>query len=178
MTVDKEERIALVRAASKGALTGTIVYRSLALPCALGRGGCRTDKREGDGATPIGSWPVRQLLYRPDKGAPPVVSMPKLALAVDGGWCDAPADRNYNRPVHHPYPASAERLWRTDDLYDLIVVLGYNDAPVVAGRGSAIFIHVAQPDLAPTEGCIALTKADLVRLLEVEPQLEAVRITG
>jgi len=84
---------------------------------------------------------------------------------VDDGWCDDPHDRNYNRHVRHPYGASAERLWRADGLYDLVIVIGHNDRPRVRGRGSAVFIHVAGPGLAPTAGCIALRLPDLVRLI-------------
>ena len=94
------------------------------------------------------------------------------------GWCDDPVDRNYNRRVRHPYPASAERLWRSDHLYDLVVVLGYNDRPRVAGRGSAIFMHVAGPGFAPTEGCVALRLPDLKRLLEEVPRGAVVTITA
>ena len=87
--------------------------------------------------------------------------LPARAIRPDDGWCDASADRNYNRPVRHPYSASAERLWRSDGLYDLVVVLAYNERPRVRGRGSAIFMHVARPGYAPTEGCIALARAHL-----------------
>jgi L,D-peptidoglycan transpeptidase YkuD (ErfK/YbiS/YcfS/YnhG family) len=123
-------------------------------------------KREGDGATPAGAWRVRGVLYRADR-----VRHPRTALAIqpmrrDDGWCDAPADRNYNRLVKHPYPGSAERLWRADGLYDVLVVLDYNERPRVRGGGSAIFVHVARPDYAPTEGCIALARRHLERLLE------------
>lgn len=83
------------------------------------------------------------------------------------GWCDAPADANYNREIEHPYPASAEHLWRQDRLYDLVVVTGYNVEPRSRQRGSAIFLHVARPDFAPTEGCIAMRRQDLQRLLSV-----------
>jgi L,D-peptidoglycan transpeptidase YkuD (ErfK/YbiS/YcfS/YnhG family) len=82
------------------------------------------------------------------------------------GWCDAPGDRNYNRPVRHPYPASAERLWREDELYDVLVVLGHNQRPRLRGGGSAIFMHVARPGYLPTEGCIALERGHLLALLE------------
>jgi L,D-peptidoglycan transpeptidase YkuD (ErfK/YbiS/YcfS/YnhG family) len=87
------------------------------------------------------------------------------ATRIEDGWCDAPGDRNYNRPISHPYPASAERMWRQDQLYDIVVVLGYNDRPRIRGRGSAIFLHVARGNLAPTEGCIALRRSDLEKLL-------------
>jgi L,D-peptidoglycan transpeptidase YkuD (ErfK/YbiS/YcfS/YnhG family) len=133
--------------------------------CALGRGGIRRDKREGDGVTPIGSWPMRRLLYRPDRVARPETRLPISAIAEHDGWCDAPDDLNYNEPVLLPYAASAELLWRMDHVYDLIVPLGYNDAPVVAGAGSAIFLHVARPDYRPTEGCVALAVADLLMVL-------------
>ncbi len=122
-------------------------------------------KREGDGATPIGRFAVRQAFYRADRLKRPGTRLPLRPLRADDGWCDAPQDRNYNRYVRHPYRASAERLWRADHLYDLIVVIGHNDRPRVRGRGSAVFIHVAAPGLAPTAGCIALRLADLVRLV-------------
>jgi L,D-peptidoglycan transpeptidase YkuD (ErfK/YbiS/YcfS/YnhG family) len=137
-------------------------------PCALGRGGVRaaTDKREGDGATPAGRFPLRRLLYRADRIAPPPrCALPASALMPVDGWCDDPADRAYNRAVMLPYPASCEALWRADAVYDLILVTGHNDDPPAAGAGSAIFAHCAQPDFAPTEGCVAFARADLLELL-------------
>ena len=145
--------------------SGVASWRGLRLRCALGRGGIRRDKREGDGATPVGSWPMRRLLYRADRVALPRTALPSSAIGEDHGWCDAPQDRNYNFPVRLPYSASAETLYRQDRVYDLIVTLGYNDAPVVAGAGSAIFLHLARPDFAPTEGCVALALADLLDVL-------------
>jgi L,D-peptidoglycan transpeptidase YkuD (ErfK/YbiS/YcfS/YnhG family) len=133
--------------------------------CAVGRGGVSSAKREGDGATPIGTWPLRQVLYRPDRGMRPVTTLQTVPLKPVDGWCDAPADPNYNRMVRHPYPASAEHLWRRDSIYNLIVVVGYNDAPVVPGKGSAIFLHIARPDYSPTAGCVAFSRRDLVTIL-------------
>jgi L,D-peptidoglycan transpeptidase YkuD (ErfK/YbiS/YcfS/YnhG family) len=133
--------------------------------CAVGRGGVSSAKREGDGATPIGTWPLRQVLYRRDRGMRPVTALQTTALRPADGWCDAPSDPNYNRMVRHPYPASAEHLWRRDSIYDLIVVVGYNDAPVITGKGSAIFLHVARPDYSPTAGCVAFSRRDLVTIL-------------
>ena len=132
---------------------------------ALGLAGVSEEKREGDHATPVGAFPMREVLYRPDRLGAPTTTLPVRALASDDGWCDAPADRAYNRPVKLPYPASAEHLWRADHIYDLIVPLGYNDDPVLPGRGSAIFLHVARPDYSGTEGCVALALADLLRVL-------------
>lgn len=130
--------------------------------CTLGRGGVRAAKREGDGATPAGSWRMRALLFRPDRVArTPLTGLPLRALRPEDGWCDDPGDPLYNRPVKLPYRAGAETLWRADEVYDLIVVLGYNDDPPQPGAGSAIFLHVARPDYAPTEGCIALAREDL-----------------
>jgi len=125
-------------------------------------------KREGDGATPRGTFALENVKYRRDRsGRPPRTALPVAATRPDDGWCDAIADRNYNRPVSHPYPASAERLWRSDRLYDLLLVVDYNRRPRRRGAGSAIFMHVAGAGLAPTEGCIALSRRDLEKVLAV-----------
>ncbi len=134
-------------------------------PCALGRSGIVRDKHEGDGATPAGRWPLREVLYRRDRLTPPATRLPVSAIARDDGWCDDPAHADYNRRVRLPHPARCETLWRDDALYDLICVIGYNDAPPAAGRGSAIFMHVAAPGYAPTAGCVALAPADLRAVL-------------
>ena len=146
---------------------GVFEGRGLRLRCALGRSGviAAAAKHEGDGATPAGVWPLRRVLYRPDKGPPPKTGLPVSPIGPDDGWCDAPGDPAYNRPVGLPYPSSCERLWRDDDIYDLIVILGHNDNPPVAGAGSAIFLHLARPDYGPTEGCIALSRGDLEEVL-------------
>lgn len=136
------------------------------LPCVLGRGGVKADKREGDGATPVGAYPLRRVLWRADRMERPETRLPVDAIAPDDGWCDDPADPAYNRPVTRPYPASHEELWREDGVYDVIVVLGHNDDPVMPGLGSAVFMHVARPDRQPTAGCVALSLADLLHLLK------------
>ena len=123
------------------------------------------DKREGDGGTPVGTFALRRLLYRPDRAAAPATRLPVQALTPADGWCDDPDDRAYNRPVTLPFAASHEKMWREDNIYDVVVVLGHNDDPPVAGRGSAIFLHVARPDYRPTEGCVALALDDLLRVL-------------
>ncbi len=146
--------------------------------CALGRGGVvpAGEKVEGDGATPAGLWPLRRVLFRPDRLARPITGLPVSALAPSDGWCDAPGDRLYNQPVALPYAASAEQLWRDDRLYDLIVVLGHNDQPVRAGAGSAIFLHVAKADYSPTEGCVALALDDLLAALALTNPGDALAI--
>jgi len=136
-----------------------------ALPCALGRNGVIRSKREGDGATPAGTWPLRHVLFRPDRVARPETALAVHAISPTDGWCDDPADPHYNCPVQLPYGASAEPLWRDDGLYDLVVVLGYNDDPPQAGLGSAVFFHLATPDLGPTAGCVAVHRPAMVWLL-------------
>ena len=146
---------------------GEVVWDGHKVRCALGSGGVKpaAEKREGDGASPGGLWPLRRVLYRPDKGPEPRTGLPIEPIHRHDGWCDDPMDPLYNRPVNLPYPARTERLWRDDDLYDLLVVLGHNDGPVIPGAGSAIFLHLARPDYGPTEGCVALARADLEALL-------------
>jgi L,D-peptidoglycan transpeptidase YkuD (ErfK/YbiS/YcfS/YnhG family) len=156
---------ATVTALAPATTRGVVKLGGLAFPCSLGRSGRRTVKREGDGATPIGCWRLLQVLYRADRIQRPATALPMRQIRPDDGWCDAPADRNYNRPVRHPYPASAERLWRSDGLYDIVVVLSHNVRPRIRGAGSAIFMHVAPPGYTPTAGCIALKREHLLRLL-------------
>lgn len=144
---------------------GTARYGAVTWHCRLGRSGVTNDKREGDGATPVGAWPLRGVLYRPDRVVRPQSILPIRALTSNDGWCDDPGDPAYNRPVILPYPRRCETLWRDDAVYDVIVPLGYNDSPVVAGRGSAIFLHVARADGGPTEGCVALDLSDLLAFL-------------
>jgi L,D-peptidoglycan transpeptidase YkuD (ErfK/YbiS/YcfS/YnhG family) len=113
---------------------------------------------------------VREVFYRADRISKPATGLPLRALEKDDGWCDAPGDPNYNRPVKLPYPGSAEQMWREDHLYDLVAVLGYNDEPVVPGKGSAIFLHLARPDFSATHGCVALACDDwLAAIAQLQP---------
>jgi L,D-peptidoglycan transpeptidase YkuD (ErfK/YbiS/YcfS/YnhG family) len=157
---------------------GRLLFEGRETRCALGRGGVTpaARKREGDGATPAGCWPLRSVLWRPDRISSPATHLPRRAIEPGDGWCDAPADPAYNQPVRLPYPASAERMWRDDEVYDLVMVLGYNDAPVLPGAGSAIFMHVARPDYSPTEGCIALALQDLMVLVTRAGPGDAIRV--
>lgn len=148
---------------------GMLTAGGLRVRAVLGAGGIRAQKQEGDGATPAGLLPLRRVLYRADRLPRPRASVPVSPLAPHDGWCDDPADTAYNRPVRLPYSARHEALWRADAVYDVIGVLGWNDAPPVRGPGpapgSAIFLHLARLDRAPTAGCIALDLADLLALL-------------
>jgi L,D-peptidoglycan transpeptidase YkuD (ErfK/YbiS/YcfS/YnhG family) len=157
---------------------GFLDLKGVRLRCALGRSGVApgADKREGDGASPAGVWPIRRVLYRADKGPAPPTALPLAAIGEDDGWCDAPGDAAYNRPVRLPYPASAERMWRDDGVYDVVVVLGHNDDPVVDGLGSCIFMHLIRPGYLPTEGCIALAPQDMAAFLRTARPGDAVEI--
>ncbi|MBI2235681.1 MAG: L,D-transpeptidase family protein [Magnetospirillum sp.] len=153
--------------ADAGLTSGRLTWDSGGAVCALGRAGVRADKREGDGATPVGCFRLKRVFYRPDRLAAPVTGLPRQALDPGMGWCDDPAHPDYNRPVRLPHAASCERMWRDDSLYDVVVELGHNDDPPLPGMGSAIFLHVAKPDYAGTEGCVALALADLLAVLAV-----------
>ena len=153
---------------------GRLVFQGVVYRCAIGNGGIRADKQEGDGATPPGVLPLRRVFYRADRVAIPVCAVPREPLGPEDGWCDDLTNRAYNQRVRLPYSGRHEELWRADAVYDVIGVLGWNDAPVVRGRGSAIFLHVARPDYAPTEGCVALALGDLTRVLGLG--LTAVRV--
>lgn len=144
---------------------GHLIAGALVLPCALGRAGVAQRKREGDGATPVGRFPLLALRFRADRLPRPRTFLSAKPIRRDDGWCDAPADRRYNRPVRLPYPASCERLWREDGLYDLVLDMAYNRGPIRPGRGSAVFFHLARADLSPTEGCVAIAPEAMRRLL-------------
>ncbi len=148
--------------------------------CAIGRGGIvpATAKLEGDRASPAGLWPLRRAFWRSDRAPPPSTRLPLAAIAPTDGWCDAPGDEHYNRLVTLPYTASAESLWRVDRLYDLVIVLGHNDDPVIAGAGSAIFLHLARDDFAPTDGCIATGRADLLDIVSRAGPNDVLRIAA
>lgn len=133
---------------------------------AIGPSGIAVKGGEGDGITPRGRFPVREIFYRADRIPAPRTHLPLHKIEQDDGWCDAPDDPNYNRLVKLPYPASAETMWREDHLYDLVAVLGYNDDPVLPGKGSAIFMHLAKPDYSPTQGCVAMAYDDLLKAIE------------
>lgn len=151
---------------------GRVHFAGRSWPCAIGRNGTipAVKKREGDGCTPTGRYPLRTLYYRTDKLSPPSTALPLSPIHTNDGWCDDPAHPAYNTKVTLPFPASHERLWREDDLYDLVAVIGYNDSPPAPSRGSAIFLHVAKADYQGTAGCVALSKRHLLELLSLIPK--------
>jgi len=137
-----------------------------------------TKKHEGDGATPAGVFPLTRVLYRPDRIGYPETSLPVFPLSPYDGWCDDPTHEDYNKPIKLPHSGSHERLWRDDNIYDVVVVLGYNVSPVIPFKGSAIFIHFAHPSFKPTRGCIALKNADLVEILKTCSTETSLHVVG
>lgn len=157
---------------------GLLQFGRHSFSCALGRGGITTRKREGDGATPRGRLAVLWGYRRVDRGRVVPTRLQLRPIPRVLGWCDAPGDRNYNRPVRLPYAASHEVMRRHDHLYDVVIVLDWNMRPAVRGRGSAIFLHLARPGYTPTEGCVAVSRRTMMRLLPVLRRGTVIEVIG
>ena len=157
----------IVEAKSATATTGTLEINGKRYDCTLGRAGvvAPAQKTEGDGKTPLGIFPLRQLIYRADRVQKPETQLPAEILTTQTGWCEDPVHADYNKKITMPHPAATDHMTREDHVYDYVVVIGYNDAPVVAGKGSAIFMHLARPDFTPTAGCVGLRPADMLEVL-------------
>ena len=144
----------------------TLTFKDKSYRCAIGKSGMTDDKKEGDGCTPKGTFLMRECWYRMDRMDEPKTKLPVKIIRPEDGWCDDPAHPSYNRHVALPFDAHHENLFREDHIYDLIIPLGYNDDPVIPGKGSAIFMHLAREDYSGTEGCIAIAKQDLLEILK------------
>jgi L,D-peptidoglycan transpeptidase YkuD (ErfK/YbiS/YcfS/YnhG family) len=144
---------------------GRLFWPSGEARAVVGAGGVRPDKKEGDKATPAGTFPLPFGMYRQDRIRVPHTDLPMTPLREAHAWVDDPKDPKYNQLVELPYPAHTEKLWRNDGIYDLLVVVGYNMNPTQPGAGSAIFLHIARPDFSPTEGCIAISRGILLKLI-------------
>ena len=144
---------------------GWLIAGAQALPVALGRGGIRANKREGDGGTPRGIFRLRRLWWRGDRLVRPPTQLPVHRIGRNDGWCEEPRHRRYNLPIRLPPGHPGDRLWRTDRLYDVLIEIDHNTRPRIAGRGSAVFMHIARPGFAPTAGCVALDADALRRLV-------------
>lgn len=154
-----------VRRRAGNSCQGWLGAGALALPVALGRGGVKANKREGDGSTPRGTFRLKRLWWRAERHPRPPTMLPSRPIKQNDGWCEDPADRHYNRPVKLATTSNANRLARVDNLYDFIIEIDHNTRPRVKGRGSAVFIHAARKGFAPTAGCVALNINALRRLL-------------
>lgn len=136
-------------------------------PCAWGKAGVSQTKQEGDNTTPIGKFKLREIYYRADRIPAYLIktSLPINIITRDDAWCDDVDSKSYNQHIKLPFKGSYENLWRNDALYDVVIVIGYNDKPIKTGKGSAIFLHIAQNQYQPTHGCITLAKNDLLAIL-------------
>lgn len=143
-----------------------LTFQGKSYRCAVGKNGFATEKKEGDGCSPIGSFALRECWYRADRLPAPQTHLPLRIITENDGWCDDVTHPEYNQHITLPFAASHEKLWREDHVYDLIIPLGYNDVPIVKGKGSAIFMHLAKQNYSGTEGCIALAKEDLLEILK------------
>jgi L,D-peptidoglycan transpeptidase YkuD (ErfK/YbiS/YcfS/YnhG family) len=157
----------IVQTKSFTATTGSLIAGGQRYDCTLGRTGVTIDKNEGDGKTPIGTYPLRRILYRADRLEKPETNLPVDILTPETGWCEDPTHPDYNLQVTLPHPAACDHMTRDDNLYDIVVILGQNDDPVVPGKGSAIFMHLAREDFTPTAGCVGLKKEDLLQVISL-----------
>ena len=155
-----------VRAAAGDPRRGWLTAGGLTVPVALGRGGIKANKREGDGGTPKGTFRPRQLWWRADRHVRPRTLLPVRAIGPEDAWCEDPDSRHYNQPIRLDRSSGGDRLRRDDHLYDFIIEIDHNSAPRIKGRGSAVFLHLARPDFSPTAGCVSMTQSAMLRLLE------------
>ena len=160
-----DETVLIVQADTADTSLGWATLGDRRWRCAVGAGGIREDKVEGDSATPVGEFPLRRIYYRNDLVVLPKVTLPARPISEHDGWCDDPRSPSYNKLVHIPNEWGAEKMWREDGLYDLVVVVGYNDDPPEGEWGSAIFLHIARDDYAGTQGCVAFARNDLLELV-------------
>jgi L,D-peptidoglycan transpeptidase YkuD (ErfK/YbiS/YcfS/YnhG family) len=154
-----------VRPAAGNPRRGWLMAGGQAVPVALGRGGIRANKREGDGGTPKGTFRPRQVWWRADRFPRPRTFLPVRAIGPEDAWCEDPASRHYNQPIRLGRDCGGDRLKRDDHLYDFIIEIDHNSSPRIAGRGSAVFLHLAREDFSPTAGCVSMTKSAMLRLL-------------
>jgi L,D-peptidoglycan transpeptidase YkuD (ErfK/YbiS/YcfS/YnhG family) len=166
-TILRDRPLALVRirAAAGDPRRGWLTADGQTVPVALGRGGIRADKREGDGGTPRGIFRPRQLWWRADRYPRPRTFLPVRAIGPEDVWCEDPSSRHYNQPVRRNRTRDGDRLRRDDHLYDFIIEIDHNSAPPIKGRGSAVFLHLARENFGPTAGCVSMTKSAMLRLL-------------
>tara|TARA_B100000315_G_scaffold255950_1_gene300658 strand:- start:10901 stop:11413 length:513 start_codon:yes stop_codon:yes gene_type:complete len=157
--------------------SGNLLWQGNSYRCALGKMGVSAHKREGDGATPVGIFPLREVFYRSDRLTPPPTKLLVSELRQEDGWCDDPDHPNYNKKVVLPHTGRCEELWRDEAIYDVIVVIGYNDDPPIPNKGSAIFLHIAREDYEPTEGCVALKRKGLLEIISELPPDSQIEIS-
>ena len=146
--------------------SGYLKYKNFKFRCALGKGGIAKKKKEGDNITPKGTFKINKIYYRADKIKKLKTFFKKIKIKKNMGWCDDPMSKFYNQQINLPTKFGHEKLYRNDNIYDIIAVLNYNIRPTVKNKGSAIFIHIAKKNYQPTLGCIAMKKKNLLFLLK------------
>jgi L,D-peptidoglycan transpeptidase YkuD (ErfK/YbiS/YcfS/YnhG family) len=146
--------------------SGILKYKNFIFRCALGKSGIKRKIKEGDNITPKGIYKITRIYYREDKIKKLKTTIKKIKIKKNMGWCDDPKSKFYNKLIRLPSKYSYEKLYRKDNIYDLLAVLNYNMNPIFKNKGSAIFIHIAKNNYEFTAGCIALKKGDLIKLLE------------
>ena len=156
-----------VKPAAGNPRRGWLTAGSLIIPVALGRGGILANKREGDGGTPRGIFRPRQLWWRGDRHSRPKTFLPARIITAADAWCEDPSDRHYNRRIRRGPGEGGDRLQRADQLYDFIIEIDHNTRPRIAGRGSAVFLHLARDNFGPTAGCVSMTRAAMLQILRL-----------
>ena len=154
-----------IRAAAGDPRQGWLTAGGQTMAVALGRGGIKANKREGDGGTPKGTYRPRQLWWRADRHPRPHTFLPVRAIGPEDAWCEDPTSRHYNQPIRLGRDRDGDRLKRDDDLYDFIIEIDHNSSPRIKGRGSAVFLHLARDNFGPTAGCVSMTKSAMLQLL-------------
>jgi L,D-peptidoglycan transpeptidase YkuD (ErfK/YbiS/YcfS/YnhG family) len=175
---NKQNKILVYPSTNSGQVpTGKLLWRGKEYKCAIGKSGFSLLKKEGDGATPIGQFLLREVYYRQDRLDTPKTILPLKIISLNDGWCDDIKDKYYNKLIKLQYSATCpteqrsfgrgyENLWREDNIYDIVVTIGHNDNPPTSGEGSAIFMHIARVGYTPTEGCVALSPDDLLEIIK------------
>ncbi len=146
-----------------------LTYNKLKIKCAIGKKGIGYKRKEGDLITPSGQFRIKFILYRKDR-VKILTKLKKKVIKKNMGWCNDPKSRHYNKLVKLPFAHKHEKLYRKENIYDIILVLSYNMSPIKKNKGSAIFIHVSKNNYKKTEGCVAIKKINLIRLIkEINP---------
>ena len=153
-----------------------LTFGDYKLKCAVGKRGIKLKRREGDNITPKGNYKVVEILYRKDRVSEIISKIKKRPIKKNMGWCNDPFSIKYNRLITFPFNYSAEKLYRKDNTYDIIIVLNYNYKPTLKGKGSAIFIHVAKRNYSKTQGCIAIEKKNLIKLISKIQKTNKIKI--
>ena len=142
-----------------------LIYKGYKLKCSVGKSGTTKSKKEGDLATPVGLFKLGNLYYRSDRNRPIKSGLQKKIIKKNMGWCDDIKSKKYNKEIRFPFKFKAEKLYREDRIYDIFINIKYNQTPIVKGKGSAIFLHLANQKYKPTKGCIAIKKKHFLKIL-------------